>query len=470
MLNELISRHWLTVHSFVVMLGLIIYSIDSHTRRKRRHPLAAIAWVVSLALLPYIALPLYFLFGSRKLEIVYRTDLLTAHTTEDQHAAHNDAQSLAMALGLDDEVGFENLSIHQDGAQALEALIACINGAKRTLDICSFLVGRDVLGHQIGELLIVRAQQGARIRLLVDGVGYFMGGIPNFSALASAGVDIAFFASPMLFSIRGRTNLRNHRKMVIADAEHLCTGGRNLAAEYFEGDPDSISKRQPWVDLSFDLSGPLAHQAQCRFDSDWGVASERNYRSAVHTKRSTPTLPRGGGARLVPSGPDQVEDTIYTMIVSGCFTSKSRILAVTPYFVPDQTLLMALTLAARRGVDVELVIPLRSNHILADIARHSSLRDLAAAGARVWLYPGMIHAKAVIFDNGLALIGSANLDERSLFLNYELMVAFYEASAVQGFTRWVDKQRHNAKAYIADRPSLMRELSEGIVRWVAFQL
>ena len=469
MFNELISRHWLTFHSFVVLLGLVIYSIDSHTRRKRRHPSAAIAWIVSLALLPYIALPLYFFFGSRKLGGIDRTEFSTKQATFDLRFARNDAETLAIALGLDEEVSFENLSIHQDGSQALKSLIASINGAQRTLDICSFLVGRDVLGQQISELLIVKAKQGVRVRLLVDGVGYYMGGFPNFSALKTAGVKIVFFASLMLFSIRGRTNLRNHRKLLIADGDHLCTGGRNLAAEYFEGDPESSGNRHPWIDLSFDLTGPLAQQAQQRFDSDWLVASEHSYQEAAHSKRSSATH-TGGGARLVPSGPDQVEDTIYTMIVSGCFTARSRILAVTPYFVPDQTLLMAMTLAARRGVNVELVIPYRSNHRLADIARHSSLRDLATAGAKIWLFPGMIHAKAIIFDSNLALVGSANLDERSLFLNYELMVAFYEASAVQGFTCWLDKQRSQAEAYIVKRPNLGRELAEGIVRWVAFQL
>ncbi len=124
--------------------------------------------------------------------------------------------------------------------------------------------------------------------------------------------------------------------------------------------------------------------------------------------------------------------------------ARRRILAATPYFIPDATLLIALTLAARRGVAVDLVLPRRSNHRLADIARHRPLRDLAAAGARVWSVPRMMHAKAVVIDDQLALAGSANLDLRSLFLNYELMVAFYEPADVRRFAAWIDGERSDA--------------------------
>jgi cardiolipin synthase len=269
--------------------------------------------------------------------------------------------------------------------------------------------------------------------------------------------------------LRGRTNLRNHRKMVIADGRWLWCGGRNLAAEYFEGDLTSLRKKPVWIDLSFDLGGALVGQARRRFEQDWTFATTGTVAPTLQPD-APPPPPTAQGARLVASGPDQVDDTIYTLLVSGCFTARSRILAVTPYFVPDPTLLMALTLAARRGVAVDLLLPKKSNHRLADIARHSALRELAAAGASIWLAPGMIHAKAVLVDDNLALVGSANLDERSLFLNYELMVAFYEPSVVRSFDAWIEAQRNNATPYRPRRPGLVPELVEGLVRWVAFQL
>ncbi|MEO8656767.1 MAG: phospholipase D-like domain-containing protein, partial [Ramlibacter sp.] len=282
------------------------------------------------------------------------------------------------------------------------------------------------------------------------------------------GVQVTLFVSPWRSPLPGRTNLRNHRKMVIADGAHLWCGGRNLAAEYFIGDPGRAPAAPAWTDLSFDLRGDLARQAQDRFDQDWAFAT-RARRPDMPVAQVPGTL-AGGGAQLIPSGPDQSDDTVYSLLISGCFAAQTRIVVVTPYFVPDSTLLLALTLAARRGVTVDLLLPRRSNHRLADLARPSALRDMTAAGARVWLTPGMIHAKAVIFDDHLALAGSANLDERSLFLNYELMIAFYEGRDVQRFAQWIERQRAGATLHRPHAPGFAREFSEGLVRWLAFQL
>ena len=472
MLSLTLALEGMSLHGLLVMLGLGIYATASHTLRQRRHPSAAIAWVISLVLLPYVALPLYLMFGRRKV-VAYGgrgTVQLSALRLASGvgQPAYRTGQ-LATALGLPDTVGFRQLEIHQDGAQALQALRDLINGARHSLELCTFLLARDALGTEVGRLLMQRARAGVRVRLLIDGVGFYIGGYPRLKPLTDAGVQVALFVSPLGSALRGRTNLRNHRKMVIADGQRLWCGGRNLAAEYFVGDHRSMRRKAPWVDLSFDLQGALVEQALQRFDMDWTFAS-----TGKPVKPSPAALPAPAGtetgARLIASGPDQADDTIYALLVSGCFTAQTRILMVTPYFVPDATLLMALALAARRGVRVDLLIPRHSNHRLADIARNLALRELAAAGANVWLARGMLHAKAILIDEDVALVGSANLDERSLFLNYEVMVAFYEPSVVQRFSGWIEQQRTSATAYRPRPPGLGRELVEGLVRWVAFQL
>jgi cardiolipin synthase len=259
--------------------------------------------------------------------------------------------------------------------------------------------------------------------------------------------------------------LRNHRKLVIADGEQFWCGGRNLATEYFEGKATS----PPWIDLSFDLRGDLALQAQQQFEQDWafatGNATAETKAAVNHNYPANAIL-----GQLIASGPDQTDDTFYTLLISSFFVSRKRIMLVTPYFVPNNTLLMSLTLAARRGVTVDLLMPKKSNHRLADLARHRALRELTAAGAHVWFLPHMIHAKAVVVDDELAFVGTANLDERSLFLNYELMVSFYESADVKRFAQWITRQQGAAVPYQPRPLTFWREIREGLLLWLAFQL
>lgn len=460
MWHEVFSRYWLSWHGLAVVTGLLVYVVTTRTLHQRHYPSAAIGWVLMLILIPYVALPLYLLFGTRKL--VRRPAHQRAQAASDDVSEEGWPQRLAASMELPPAAPYQALRVHQDGAEALQALRDVAAAATRTLDVCTFLIGRDPLGDEICALLADRARAGVRVRLLLDGVGRYLGGYRGFRKLKAAGVDVAIFVPLIHSPRRGRTNLRNHRKMAIADGDRLWCGGRNLAAEYFEG----ARGIRPWHDLTFDLAGPLVAQAQDRFARDWAFAT-----GTIHHRTGAPVDPGATPVgQLIPSGPDQVYDTVESLLVTACFRAHRRILAVTPYFVPDEALLMALTLAARRGVDVDLMIPQRSNHRMADLARHRALRDVAGAGGRIWLAPGMNHAKCVVIDDTLALAGSANLDARSLFLNYELMIAFYAQADVRRFAQWIEREREGTTRYVAHPPGLLRDLSEGLVLWLAFQL
>ncbi len=474
MLPALTLSHWLSLHGLVTVTCLLVYVVTSHVLKQRRHPSAAIGWVLFMILLPYAALPLYLLFGTRKL---VRTGGLRANARTIPPSADGTAwpANMAAALGQPCPANYRALRVHADGSESLRALLELIDGARHTLDVCSFMLGRDPVGEAVIARLAAKARCGVQVRLLLDGVGRMMGGWPDLSPLVHAGVRVGLFAPMMRLNLYGRTNLRNHRKLAVADAgraaERLWCGGRNLAAEYFEAQPG----RAAWRDLSFDLQGPLAQQAADLFWGDWvfAMGAEPPATGAAAAAEAKPiyiAAPGAAAGQIIASGPDQADDTVHAMLVSAGYHARTRILLVSPYVLLDDALLISLCLAARRGVEVDLLLPARSNHRLADIARYRSLRALAAAGVRIWLAPHMLHAKAAIIDDVLALVGSTNLDSRSLFLNYELMAAFHNASDIARFSAWFDLERRGADLYDAQSPSLRRDFVEGLVLWIGFQL
>ncbi|MFI5444709.1 phospholipase D-like domain-containing protein [Polaromonas sp. UC242_47] len=459
-----------------VLAGLLVYAVGTHTGGQRRHPSAALAWVLIIALLPYVGLPLFLVLGTRKFA-------RPSHAVQGVGPAlrpYDDGlQACAIAtlagMGLAPAAASRQVHFHADGQAAWEGLAALISSAREQLDICTFVLGNDALGRRVARLLAERAAAGVRVRLLLDAVGSWRTSKAQVRHLRAAGVQVHWFMPLLHNPLRGRVNLRNHRKLAIADGRHLWTGGRNLAAEYFSGEPH----QPPWIDLSFTLEGVLAEQAQGLFNSHWhhsrgpkGDDDNSSPETQARPEQAQPAADRTQPhlAQLVPSGPDQAEDTFYELLLTTLFRAERRVLAVTPYFVPDDSLLTALCLAARRGVQVELIVPARSNHRLADIARARALRDLVAAGGQVRLAPGMVHAKAVVVDDALALCGSLNLDARSLFLNFELMVAFYASDDVNTVTQWIDGHFHDLPLHRPAQPSLLRDTAEGLVRWLGFQI
>ena len=465
MFPSLTITSWVTLHGLVTAVAVLCYVIASHVLQQRRHPTAAIAWILFILLVPYVALPAFLTFGSRKQA---RPGSITVPSSAPVDTSESWAIQTIRALGQPAPEAYHDLNIHQDGREALNALWQTIDGAQHSIELCTFILASDRLGAAVIDRLCAKARAGVRVRLLLDGMGNLMAGRPKLRRLTQAGATVTLFVPPLHSPLKGRTNLRNHRKMLIADASHktcrLWCGGRNLASEYFDG----MSGKPPWHDLSFDLCGPFVQQASALFAHDWAFASA--YKTVVEAPGVPGAHGSDCGAQLVASGPDQVDDTVYALLVTAAYRAHRRIALVTPYFVPDASLLMAMCLAARRGVVVDLFLPAQSNHRLSDIARGRALRALALAGGRIWLAPHMLHAKLAIIDDTLALAGSTNLDSRSLFLNYELMVAFHDVSDVERFAAWFDRERVSAKPYTASRPGLLRDLAEGMVLWVGFQL
>lgn len=448
-----------TIHSLIVVASVLIYILTTRAERERRPPSIAIAWVLGMVALPYLVLPMYLLFGRRKLQ---RAGTRRAGARPDTgHWAEDLIESFGLAPSAPAVV-----HLHQDGRESAAALFAAMSSATRRLDVCTYILGDDDFGREAIRRMIDRSRAGVEVRFLLDGVGAIQLPRSCFKQLKAAGIQTAIFSPLLARKTQGPRNLRNHRKMTIADGERLWAGGRNLAAEYFFG----AAGKPPWLDLTFDLQGAVAAAAASQFEADWVAAGGKPASSTLAAADSAVAPATSSRAQFLPSGPDQPEDTVHALLIDACFQARQRLLAVTPYFVPDISLETALRLAARRGVQIDLCIPAVSNHRLADYARNRALRSLSQAGVRIHLSPYMNHAKAVVLDEALAVSGSVNLDSRSLLLNYECAVVFYGAAEISWLANWIDALIPETRLFVSKPPGLLRDLAEGLLLTVAYQL
>jgi cardiolipin synthase len=453
LINAWVTR--VTFHSLAITLSVLTYVLTTRVERERRPPSVAISWVLGLIALPYVALPLYLLFGRRKV----------------QRKSPPEPGSLVRGRSwVEDLIGSFGLPaasparvrLHHDGTESLAALLDTMDRAHARLDLGTYILRDDELGRIVMQRMIARVRAGVRVRLLLDGVGALQLSRAASRRLRDGGVEMAVFSPLLARRTQGPRNLRNHRKLAVADGALMWAGGRNLAGEYFLGN----GAEPAWVDLTFDLEGAAASAAATQFEADWvaagGTAAARLGTHALDVAQ--------GRSQFVPSGPDQSEDTVRALLIDACFHASERLLAVTPYFVPDSSLETAMRLALRRGVKIDLCIPAVSNHRLADFVRNRALRSLVNAGAAVHLLPGMVHAKAMVFDSTLALCGSVNLDSRSLLLNYESAVAFYDAREIEWLAAWIGALIPGAATFDARSPGLLRDVAEGLLLTMAYQL
>ncbi|MBV2209048.1 MAG: PLDc N-terminal domain-containing protein [Thermomonas sp.] len=443
------------LHAATVTLGLLTYIALTHSGRQRRPPAAALAWVIALIAFPYLALPVYLLLGTRKL----------SHRHLARNASNSDGPTLTRGLDLPPPRPCSRFRLNSEGQQALDELLSLLDGAQSSIAVEIFIFREDSTGQAIIDALARAVQRGAQVRLLLDGLGAFIGHRRTARALRAAGVELRWF-SPIRLHLHpqfGRGNLRNHRKLVIVDEQRMWSGGRNFASEYFTGDVHNAA----WQDLSFILEGDIVQDALAGFARDWAIAGGEPFPAALTTSASHAAGPH---AQLLPSGPDRRDDTAHALYINAIHRADVRVWLATPYFVPDDALQQALLSAARRGVHVRLLLPAQSNHRMADIARERSLRELAEAKANIYLLPSMLHAKLVVVDQAFASCGSINLDGRSLFLNYELNTLFFDIVQIGAFTAWFEQQCQHASDYSARPPSWPRDVGEGIVRAVGFQL
>ncbi len=439
---------------FLLALVLVV-----HLLRERRPPASTMAWLLAIFLVPYVGVPLYLIFGGRKLKKAEERK----ESLPDLARRSDGGRALIGALPAEPGGVFpprqgNEVMLLGTGEHAFDDLMEHLEAAEHSIHISTYILGTDAAGRAIMDVLTQKAKQGAEVYLLLDALGCWQVSGRFLADYEAAGGRHARFMPMMHLPFRGRANLRNHRKIVLVDHAYGMLGGMNLAEEYMgpEGDPDR------WHDISLAVRGPVLADLYTVFRGDWSFAAGEEL--PVLDKAPEPV--GDAAVQLVPSGPDVPGDALYDAVVTYLFEARERIWITTPYFVPDEMLARALCIAARRGVDVRIVVPDQSNHHLADLVRRSYLRQAQDAAAAVHRFqPGMLHAKLVVADDR-AIVGSMNMDVRSFFLNYEVALFVHEREAVSRLACWCENAVSRSETGMKEA-SGVAELLEGVGRLLA---
>ncbi len=407
----------------------LAFIVIARLMREKRRPSATVAWLLVIWFIPPLGVPLYLVLGGRKISRLTKRKSRLNIAPADTEGTISSSPFGVLSKG-------NHTELQPTGVQAYRSLIREIQNADTSISITTFILSHDSIGRRIVTELSKKAKAGIEVRLLLDAVGSFGKKTLYMLELEKAGGRIERFMPVFPFASLGRANLRNHRKLAIFDSTRAIIGGRNIGKEYMG--PTSTKKR--WKDMSLLIEGPAVMQLSAIFEADWKFASKKE---AEDEKKISP-VPEYKGKdsatiEIMASGPDTREDPLYEKILSVIQEAERSVTIVTPYFIPDEVLQRSLIVKARSGKRVRLLIPKRSNHPVTDLARRYFLRELYEADVEILLYnAGMLHGKALQVDGKVAMTGSANIDLRSLFVNFELGAFFYSRKEIEGITDWID--------------------------------
>jgi cardiolipin synthase len=430
---RLVVSHLLSIVGF--LMAAILLARASHQRRPTG---STLAWLLAIVLIPYVGVPFFVIFGGRKVKRTLKRSApapgkpsAAPTAANEEHDEHDAASRLGRMLcasgGMSATTG-NRIELLGDGEAAFAAVMAAIASAKSSVSISTLVFAGDEVGEAVTAALEERARAGVQVRVLIDGLFKFRSRRRQIARLREAGAKVAWFMRLWTFPTRGSMNLRLHRKEVLIDDRLAIVGGTNLAREYMG--PTPLASR--WRDLSMTVTGPAVADIGALFRADWEFASGEAMDAAPSVAAEGPTR-----VQVVGSGPDSENDLIYDAFLSAIFEAKRRISIATPYFVPDEAIVHALVLAIRRGVAVQILVPLRSNHRTADLAGAAYLRELRDAGGSIRCYePGMMHAKILLVDDDVGILGSANMDRRSFFLDYEIALLIADREEVARMEAW----------------------------------
>jgi cardiolipin synthase len=411
--------------------------------RPHREPASRIAWIVVIIAVPVLGILAYLLLGetnigrrrvARMHDVISRlpdvadapdADATTLQADVPQRYAH--LFRVGKTVNGFEPVGGNQAHLMQDSNAAIASMVADIDAAKEHVHLMFYIWLTDNNGCMLVEALKRAAARGVTCRAIADGLGSrTMIDSQHWRTMREAGVHLAValpIGNPLLRPLKGRIDLRNHRKIVVIDNLITYCGSQNCADPEFR----IKAKYAPWVDAMMRFQGPIARQNQYLFASDWEADTGENISQLL--RQFIPPVQPGLPAQVVGTGPTVRYSAMPEMFETLMYAARRELVITTPYYVPDEAMQAALCASARRGIDTTIVFPARNDSWIVAAASRSYYADLLAAGVRIFEYKGgLLHTKSLTLDGEVTLIGSANMDRRSFELNYENNILFYDRS------------------------------------------
>ena len=433
----------------VPLLGILLAGFEIagviaaiHAILNTRTAQGAIAWAFFLVTMPYLALPLYALLGRHKLRrhVKSRRDESNQiHQSTVQFQSRLDKFRIQLDKRQSFGAAIENLAgtvftrgnkaqLLTTGQETFDELFAAIDEARSYILLEFYIVSDDEIGRELQQRLIKRQQDGIQVYFLYDSIGSYRLGHNYPEALRDAGVKVYEFGSVHLIRNRFQLNFRNHRKIFVVDGRIGFSGGYNVSNEYL----GKTERYGEWRDTHLRLNGPAVLGMQAAFIEDWfwvtGNALELNWEPELAEKNQN--------AMVIPTGPADKRYTCSLFFMQMLNAAQQRVWITSPYFVPNEAVLETLKLTALRGVDVRVMIPGVPDKKTVWYAAFAYIREAQEAGVKFYRYKrGFLHQKVMLVDDDLAVVGTANLDNRSFRLNFELSILIPD----RGFATEVEK-------------------------------
>ena len=435
---------------------------------EKRSPTATLAWIFGLALLPAVGIVAYLVLGPQRLRRKRRRRR-HARTAVQTSAAEKEAATprpadanLAMLATLAERAGegalarADEVTLFDNGLDAYRAIEEAILAAKHHVHLEYFIWEGATIGTRLRDLLARRSREGIRVRLLVDGMGSLSLTRKWLQELRSAGAEVEIFNEVGIARFQPRMiNFRSHRKIIVVDGQVGFTGGMNIV-DYHSSE---FAGAKAWRDTHARIRGADAVRGlQLLFCEDWHYTTGDSPKGDEYYPRDTPTGHEL--VQIVGSGPDSTFYPIHKLYFSAIATARKRVLVTTPYFVPDDPMVHALTTSAMRGVDVRILVPAGSDSKLVSAAARTYFEELMRVGVRIWEYtPSMLHAKTLVVDDEFSMVGTCNMDNRSFRLNFECAAVFYDAKTASQLAAWFERD-----VTTGGDPVTMREVRPGFVQ------